>query len=58
MAFDGGPLTAALDLPVAQEMVTSFLKDISITNLLLSLLGTAAHIVEDVMYILLDPDLT
>ena len=37
----------------AEEMVSHFLKDVSLTNLILSLLGTAAHIAEDVMYIVL-----
>jgi len=37
----------------AQEMVNSFLEDVSVTGLIGTLLGTAAHVVEDVMYIVL-----
>ena len=33
----------------AQEMVNSFLEDVSVTGLIGTLLGTAAHVVEDVM---------
>lgn len=43
----------AANVESVQSMVSGFLKDISITNLLLSLLGTATRIIEDVMYILL-----
>lgn len=34
------------------EMVQDFVKEISITNVIISLLGTAAHTAEDLMYIL------
>jgi AI-2 transport protein TqsA len=36
-----------------QQMATDFMRQVSITNLILSLLGSAAHILEDVMYVLL-----
>jgi len=37
----------------AEEMVESFLKDVSLTDTILNLLGTAAHILEDTLYIVL-----
>ena len=49
VARDGNH-TAAME---AASMVRHFLADVSLTNLILSLLGTAAHIAEDVMYIVL-----
>lgn len=35
------------------SMISNVVKDISLTEVLLSLLGTAAHVLEDVMYIML-----
>jgi len=37
----------------ATELVSSFVKDVSITDAILQLLGTAAHVAEDLMYITL-----
>ncbi len=37
----------------AEAMVESFLADMSVTQMIMDLLGTAAHILEDVMYIVL-----
>lgn len=37
----------------ATEIVSAFLKDISITNAIIALLGTAAKVAEDIMYIIL-----
>jgi AI-2 transport protein TqsA len=40
-------------LEKVKEAALSFMKEVSLTNLILSLLGTAAHVAEDVMYVLL-----
>ena len=37
----------------ASEMVESFMKDVSLTDLIIKLLGSAAHVAEDLMYIIL-----
>ena len=37
----------------AQELVKGFLSEVSVTNIILELLGTAAHVAEAVMYIVL-----
>lgn len=37
----------------AREMVSHLVADVSVTSLILSLLGTAAHIAEDLLYIIL-----
>jgi len=37
----------------AQELVKGFLSEVSLTNIILELLGTAAHVAEAVMYIVL-----
>ena len=52
-SFEGGPNRGGTALEEASDMVKAFMKDISITDLILHLLGTAAHVAEDLMYIIL-----